>query len=325
VRLWVATTYTSSKETRMQLHANAALGLAGRRRLVGLVEQGHSLRAATAALSVAPATAHRWWHRWLGAGDEARRTLSCLFDRSSRPHRSPRRLAPELEQAICACRRNTGWGPRLVAGATGFAHSTVWKVLRRAGISRQPRAAREPANRYEWPCPGDLLHMDVSRYARFLRPGHRVTGDRSQRSRQWMRPEARVGDDYAHAIVDVECPRFRGQLSAGHPARQKGSPSMPRKPKYRKPYPPEFRREAVALYARTDRTLGEIAGDLGVSRESLRLWVQQAQIERGERDGLTGDEREELRELRRRVLLLEQEREILKKAAAFFVKESETR
>jgi len=55
------------------------------------------------------------------------------------------------------------------------------------------------------------------------------------------------------------------------------------------------------------------------------LWVEQAQIERGERDGLTVDEREELRELRCRVLLLEQEREILKKAAAFFVKESETR
>ena len=53
--------------------------------------------------------------------------------------------------------------------------------------------------------------------------------------------------------------------------------------------------------------------------------MQQAQIERGERDGLTGDEQEELRELRRRVLLLEQEREILKKAAAFFAKESETR
>jgi len=88
---------------------------------------------------------------------------------------------------------------------------------------------------------------------------------------------------------------------------------MPRKPKYRKPYPPEFRREAVALYARTDKTLGEIAADLGVSRESLRLWVQQAQIERGEREGLAGEGQEELRELRRRVLLLEQEREILKK------------
>jgi len=93
-------------------------------------------------------------------------------------------------------------GPRLVAAATGSPHSTVWKVLKRAGISRPPRPAKESANRYEWPCPGDLLHMDTSRYARFTRPGHRVTGDRSQRSRDWMRPETRVGYDYAHAIVD---------------------------------------------------------------------------------------------------------------------------
>jgi transposase InsO family protein len=75
-------------------------------------------------------------------------------------------------------------------------------VLKRAGLSRPPRAAKEPANRYEWPCPGDLLHMDTSRYARFLRTGHRVTGDRSQGGRNWMRPETRVGYDYAHAIVD---------------------------------------------------------------------------------------------------------------------------
>jgi transposase InsO family protein len=186
----------------MLLHANAKLGLAGRLALVRSIENGLSLKAAAAAFNVSPATAHRWWHRWLDAGEDARRTLSCLGDRSSRPHRSPRQLAPELEQAICACRRKTGWGPRLIGGATGFAHSTVWKVLRRAGISRRLRAAKEPANRYEWPCPGDLLHMDTSRYARFLRPGHRVTGDRSQRSRNWMRPETRVGYDYAHAIVD---------------------------------------------------------------------------------------------------------------------------
>jgi transposase-like protein len=57
-----------TKEIRMRLHANAALGLAGRRRLVGLIEQGHSLRAAAAALGVSPATAHRWWHRWARAG-----------------------------------------------------------------------------------------------------------------------------------------------------------------------------------------------------------------------------------------------------------------
>ena len=186
----------------MYLHANAKLGLAGRLALVRAIEDGLSLRAAAAAFSISPATAHRWWHRWLEASEEARATLACLFDRSSRPHRSPRQLAPELAEVICDCRRTTGWGPRLVAGATGFAHSTVWKVLHRAGISRPPRAAKEPANRYEWPCPGDLLHMDVSSYARFLRPGHRVTGDRSQRSRNWMREETRVGYDYAHAIVD---------------------------------------------------------------------------------------------------------------------------
>ena len=75
----------------------------------------------------------------------------------------------------------------------------MWKVLRRAGLSRAPRAARESANSYEWPCPGDLLHTDVSRYARFERPGQRVTGDRSRTSAE---VERRVGYDYLHAIVD---------------------------------------------------------------------------------------------------------------------------
>jgi len=181
----------------MSFHRNAKLGLAGRYALVSAIAGGMTLKAAAAAFSVSPATAHRWWHRWLEGGEEARETLSCLFDRPSRPHRSPRQLAPELAEAICDCRRQTGWGPRLVAGATGFCHSTVWKVLRRAGISRQPRPLRQAANRYEWPCPGDLLHMDTSEYARFERPGHRVTGDRSSQDRQH-----RAGIDVVHAIVD---------------------------------------------------------------------------------------------------------------------------
>src|SRR4051794_31572016 len=154
----------------MLLHANAKLGLAGRLALVRAIEDGLSLKAAAATFSVSPATAHRWWHRWL----EGDCRLDALWDRSSRPRRSPRLLAPELQERICACRRETGWGPRLVAGATGFAHSTVWKVLKRAGISRRAVAAKESANRYEWPCPADLLHMDTSRYTRFLRPGHAV-------------------------------------------------------------------------------------------------------------------------------------------------------
>src|SRR4051794_32654317 len=154
----------------MYLHANAKLGLAGRVALVRAIEQGVSLKAAAGAFSVSPATAHRWWHRWLDGG----RQMQALLDRSSRPRRSPRLLAGELQERICACRRQTGWGPRLVAAATGFAHSTVWKVLKRAGISRRAVAAKESANRYEWPCPADLLHMDTSRYTRFLRPGHAV-------------------------------------------------------------------------------------------------------------------------------------------------------
>ena len=182
----------------MRFHRNAKLGLAGRRELVLQISAGSSLREAAATFNVSVATAHRWWHRWRQASDSERASLSCLLDRSSCPASSPRRLAPELERAICDCRRRTGWGPRLVAGATGFAHSTVWKVLRRAGISRRPRPVREPANRYEWPCPGDLLHMDVSRYARFRKPGHRITGDRT-RTTASMRP---VGYDFVHAVVD---------------------------------------------------------------------------------------------------------------------------
>jgi Integrase core domain len=77
----------------------------------------------------------------------------------------------------------------------------VWKVLRRAGLSRPAKQPKEAANSYEWPCPGDLLHMDTSRYARFLRPGHRVTGDRSQALRG-RSVETRIGYDIAHAIVD---------------------------------------------------------------------------------------------------------------------------
>ena len=136
----------------MRFHRNAKLGLAGRYALVCAIDEGMTLKAAAAAFSVSPATAHRWWHRWLEAGEEARVSLACLLDRSSRPHRSPRRLRAELEEAICACRRQTGWGPRLVAGATGFCHSTVWKVLkqlacpdRRGPSVSQPIATSGPA------------------------------------------------------------------------------------------------------------------------------------------------------------------------------------
>jgi transposase len=89
------------------------------------------------------------------------------------------------------------------------------------------------------------------------------------------------------------------------------------------PYPPEFRAEAVRLLRVTSKPPGQVAADLGISRQSLVNWARQADRDEGRRtDGLTTAEREELRSLRRRVRDLEEEREILKKAAAFFARET---
>lgn len=96
-------------------------------------------------------------------------------------------------------------------------------------------------------------------------------------------------------------------------------------PKSRPPYPEEFRREAVEL-VRQGRSIPDVATSLGVTEQSLRNWVKRDQIERRERDdGLTLAERQELHELRRKVKRLEQERDLLKRAAAFFARETETR
>lgn len=96
-------------------------------------------------------------------------------------------------------------------------------------------------------------------------------------------------------------------------------------PRTRRPYPPEFRREAVQL-VRSGRSVKDVAESLGCSDQSLHIWVKRDQLDRKERDdGLTSAERDELKELRRRVRRLEQEREILKRAAVFFAAETETR
>ena len=93
----------------------------------------------------------------------------------------------------------------------------------------------------------------------------------------------------------------------------------------KRPYPEEFKRESLELLRSSGRPLAQVSRELGVSTESLRLWRRQAEVDAGEREGLSSDERAELRELRREVRVLRQEREILKRAAAFFVRESETR
>jgi transposase len=95
-------------------------------------------------------------------------------------------------------------------------------------------------------------------------------------------------------------------------------------PRTRPPYPEEFRREAVEL-VRSGRSMRDVAESLGVSAQTLRNWSKQIDVDAGRREGLSSDDQEELTKLRRRVRVLEQEREILKKAAAFFAKENDTR
>ena len=94
-------------------------------------------------------------------------------------------------------------------------------------------------------------------------------------------------------------------------------------PRTKPAYPPAFKAEAVRLVGSSDRSLTRIAKDLGVADQTLRNWVQHAEIDDGTREALAPNEREELRQLRREVRTLRQEREILKKAAAFFARESD--
>jgi transposase len=96
---------------------------------------------------------------------------------------------------------------------------------------------------------------------------------------------------------------------------------MPKTP----PYSEEFRQEAVRLLRSSGRSVPQLAKELGVSEGSLRNWSQQLDVNEGKAEGLNSAERDELRRLRRENKVLAEEREILKKAAAFFARESGTR
>jgi transposase InsO family protein len=165
-----------------------------------VVEEGETFAQAAAWANVSTSTVWEWVRRWRQASEQDRLSLACLQERSSRPHRSPGRVPAEEEQRICQLRRRTGWSPRTIAVEVGRPHSTVHQVLRRGGCSRPEPAERPAVIRYQWPCPGQLLHMDVKKLGKFTEPGHAVTGDRRQRSR-------RVGWEYVHSIVD-DCSRL---------------------------------------------------------------------------------------------------------------------
>jgi transposase InsO family protein len=163
------------------------------------LDQGVSRREAASWRRVSVSTVQHWVDRYRGASEAERASGAWAQDRPSTPHRQPSRVSEAVHDRVCAARERTGWGPRLIAGELGMAHATVSRCLARRGMSRAPRPAREEVRRFEWPCPGDLLQMDVKRFARFTRPGHKLTGDRY---RSGAEKRIRVGWEYCHSILD---------------------------------------------------------------------------------------------------------------------------
>jgi transposase InsO family protein len=184
-------------------HHRARLTARGRYAVVRrVVEDRETFAQAAAWANVSKSTVWEWVRRWRDASPAARSSLACLEERSSRPHRSPGRVPADEAARICELRERTGWSPRRLADEPEIARpqSTVHRVLQRAGVSRRPRPERPAVVRYQWPCPGQLLHMDTKQLGKFTEPGHALTGDRTRRSR-------RVGWEYVHSIVD-DCSRL---------------------------------------------------------------------------------------------------------------------
>ena len=160
----------------MDIHKNARLSLRGREDLVRLVVGGLTRKAAAAAFRVSPKTVGKWVSRYRAEG------AGGLLDRSSRPHRSPRRLSSSLADRVLELRRGHMPGYE-IARRTGASPASVSRILRRARLSRwRDLNPPPPVQRYEHPAPGDLLHLDIKGMTRFgevsLRGDGRLRGKR---------------------------------------------------------------------------------------------------------------------------------------------------
>lgn len=174
----------------MKLHGNARTTPKSRLSLVRRIERGVSIRAAANAVGVSRGTAHKWLTRYRAEG------VAGLQDRSSAPHRQPHKTPARVVRRIEALRRKRLSG-EAIAERTGVPRSTVSMILRRLGLGRlRDLEPKRPALRYEWPRPGDLLHIDTKPLSRFERPGHRT------RRRGELPVSKGAGYDYVHVCVD---------------------------------------------------------------------------------------------------------------------------
>jgi transposase InsO family protein len=156
----------------MDLHQNARLTFRSREALAKkIIVEKVTLNAAAAAFNVSRKTAAKWTRRYRQLGTTG------LYDRSSRPHRSPHQTNGELIDRVLTLRRQRWTGVR-IAQTTALSRATISRILRRHRLSRaRDLVPAVPVLRYEHPHPGDLLHLDTKKLARITRPGHRLTGN----------------------------------------------------------------------------------------------------------------------------------------------------
>ena len=178
----------------MNIHKNARLTPHSRAELARrvLVERRSPMAVAT-AMGVSTRTVRKWVGRYLAQGEAG------LADRSSRPHRL-RRPTPEATALRIETLRRQRWTGKRIALAVGLSKATVSRVLRRLGLSRiKDLEPAEPVRRYQRDHPGELIHLDIKKLGRFHKVGHRITGDRTQRSDG---RRSHVGWEYVHVCID---------------------------------------------------------------------------------------------------------------------------
>lgn len=156
-------------------------------------EEQWKVSAAARAAGISRQTAHKWLAR------AAREGSGGLADRSSRPHRMPRLTRIDLAVQICVERTRRQVGPHELALVLGIARSTIYAVLRRAELHRLGAlVAKRRVLRYEWPAPGDLVHLDIKRLGRIPEDG----GWRNLGRRLANRVKRHAGYEYCHVAVD---------------------------------------------------------------------------------------------------------------------------
>jgi transposase InsO family protein len=173
----------------MDVHKNARTTPHSREKIVGRVLRGDSAREIADDLEICESTVRKWLRRYRAEGRAG------LSDRSCRPHQSPAATPPALVAWAARLRRQRWTGPE-IAARLQLGRATVARLLGRHGLARL--ASVEPpavVRRYEWPHPGDLLHVDVKKLGRIGRVGHRITGDPRSRVRG-------IGWEYVHVAVD---------------------------------------------------------------------------------------------------------------------------